>query len=72
MYNVYYTGTPGKKPPPDPDPEPIAVKIEIQALQQKLEAEKEINQMKLHEVTSSARQTVNQHMLETIAEHAKM
>ena len=72
VYNVYYTGTPVKKLPPDPDPEPIAVKIEIQALQQKLEAEKEINRVKLHEATSAARQTVNQHMLETIAERANV
>ena len=28
--------------------------------------------MKLHEATSSARQTVNQHMLETIAERANV
>ena len=48
------------------------MKIEIQALQQKLEAEKEINRVKLHEATSAARQTVNQHMLETIAERANV
>ena len=67
VYNVY-TGTPEKKPPPDPDPEPIAVKVEIEALKQKLEAEKEISRVKLHEATSAARQTVNQHMLDTVAE----
>ena len=70
VYNVY-TGTPEKKPPPDPDPEPIAVKVEIEALKQKLEAEKEISRVKLHEATSAARQTVNQHMLDTVAERVK-
>ena len=75
MDNVYYPGTPEKKPPPDPDPEPIAVKRnseEIQALQQKLEAEKEISREKLHEATSAAKLTVNQHMLDTIAERVKV
>ncbi len=48
------------------------MKIEIQALQQKLEAEKEISRVKFHEATSAAIQTVNQHMLETIAERANV
>ena len=72
VYNVFYNG-PEKKPPPDPDPpEPIGVRIEVQALREKLEAEKEISREKLHEATSAAKLTVNQHMLDTIAERVKV
>ena len=48
------------------------MKIEIQALKQKLEAEKEISRVKLHQATAAAQQTVNQHMLDTVAERIKV
>ena len=62
-YNVF---TGGQPPPPPPSPTATQVQPtqQLEALQRRLEQEREQSQLKLHEVTASTQQTVNQQMME--------
>ena len=63
-YNVYTGG--GQPPPPPPPPAATAMESneQLQALERKLQEERQQSQLRLHEATASAQQTVNQKMLE--------
>ena len=62
-YNVF---TGGQPPPPPPSPTAIQVQPtqQLEALQRTLEREREQSKLKLHEVTASTQQSVNQQMME--------
>ena len=63
-YNVFTGGPPA--PPPAPPASPVAVdpNREVEALERRLQQEKQQSEQKLHEAMAASQQTANQKMLE--------
>ena len=66
--HVIYNTITGSVAPPPPPPPPTAVTVnpmmDLEAMARRVREEKERSEEKLHEVTASARQSVNQHVIQ--------
>ena len=67
---TYHVFTSGPPPPPTPPAAPVAVdpQRQIQALERRLDEEREQSKHRLHEATAAAKQTVNQKMVGMLGE----